>query len=258
MHFVIITPLIVTDRQEFFRKCENAFTLHGIDSWTVGSRLQDVKEKLLERQSNLIVIDAVSLETTSRLAEFLTKSSANQAPALFICLRERTLHWEQYFLRMGALYVFDCLMGESAMVNCMLQLYSLYSWAERTDNIVPELVQILRDCRISSRHKGYACIFDCVRLIYRQPDYIQSLTKKIYPYVAQLHHTTPSRVEKNIRDAVHNAWANGGNVTIPAVLDCGESKAPSNGHLIGAICEKLRETVYRKNVGNASPLMGAF
>lgn len=249
-----ITPLIVTNRQEFFRKCVSALRIHGIDAHLAAHQGQEVREKLRLIQPNLILVDVSLAENTARLLENLTPSVLQVKPAIFLSLGGRTPGWERFFLKMGAMYVFDQAMGEAVIVECMLGLYSLYRWTERTEELLPELVQILRDCRISSRHRGYACIFDSVQLIYHQPGYMQSLTKKIYPHVAKLYDTTASRVEKNIRDAIRNAWENGGKAPMCELLGCGDTKPPSNGQLIGAVCEKLREIIYRKESGNALPL----
>ena len=43
----------------------------------------------------------------------------------------------------------------------------------------------------------------------REPEILNSITKKLYPDVAELYTTTPSRVERAIRHAIEVAWDRG-------------------------------------------------
>lgn len=240
---MILTALIITDRQEFYRRCEIAF--HTASTYTKLSSYQEQEamEKLAAMEPDLILLDGVINQRAAQLLDQVDQVSLPRRPALFLSLEERSPNWEHYFLRKGALYVFDKSLGEAALVECIMQISTRHRNAEREEELLPELVRIMRRCCLSPRHRGYACILDSVQLLYHQPGYGQSLTKKIYPYIAKKNFTTNTRVEKNIRDAIHHAWNNGGQDVIPEYLGCGRGKVPSNGQLIACICEKLRETL---------------
>jgi two-component system response regulator (stage 0 sporulation protein A) len=125
-----------------------------------------------------------------------------------------------------------------------MSLVSARGPTDRKERVTPELVRILRKCCISPRHRGYACIFESVELMFYQEDSDQPLTKKIYPNVAKKQGTTAVRVEKNIRDAIRGGWEKGGREAMSDILGCGREKPPTNGEFISCACEKMLEMVY--------------
>ena len=65
------------------------------------------------------------------------------------------------------------------------------------------------------------------------------ITKELYPAVAQLHDSTPSRVERVIRHTIQVAWKKGN------LMNSGffpKHKCPSNGLVIATLTERHRQT----------------
>lgn len=244
----MLTALVVTDKQDFFRRCESAFHTSNTYSRRSSFHLQEAANKLAAMQPEILLIEAVLSDRAAHIFNALSQVDLPRRPAIFLCLEERTPNWEQIFLQRGVMYVFDKAMSEKNIVSCVMHLYTLYRSVEREEEMFPELMRLMRECGFSPRHKGYACIVDSIRLIYQQPEYGQSLTKKVYPYIAKKQGTKPARVEKNIRDAIRHAWEKGNQGAIRECLGMrGDSdKPPSNGKLISTLCERLRETMHEK------------
>lgn len=243
---VVLTALVVTDNQNFFGRCESAFNEHNVYARLSSFFLQEVLKKLETIQPDILLIESTRQGKAAELLESLAGIRA-LGQALFLYIERREPNWEQYFLRKGAMYIFDQGMHEQTMVECLLLVYTHHQAARQKDDMMPELVRILRDCCVSPRHRGYICIFDSVQLIQQYPALGQSITKEIYPTVARKNNTTDSRAEKNIRDAIKSAWENGGRVAMPEQLGCGQSRPPTNSEFILAVCEKLREKLYEKD-----------
>ena len=74
-------------------------------------------------------------------------------------------------------------------------------------------------------------------------DIINSITKTLYPTVAQDFKTTASRVERAIRHAIEIAWDRGNVDTLNSffgyTVDTGKGK-PTNSEFIALITDKLR------------------
>lgn len=64
-----------------------------------------------------------------------------------------------------------------------------------------EIINILHKINIPRNVLGYGYIQTAVRLISNKPELIHSITKELYPKVAEIHRTMPSRVERAIRHA---------------------------------------------------------
>lgn len=54
--------------------------------------------------------------------------------------------------------------------------------------------------------KGHSYLVTALLLVNKDPDLIHAMTKGLYEDVAQVHHTTRSRVERAIRHAVEVTW----------------------------------------------------
>ena len=74
-------------------------------------------------------------------------------------------------------------------------------------------------------------------------DILNSITKQLYPSIAQKFDTTPSRVERAIRHAIEVAWGRGNMDTIDALfgytIHAGKGK-PTNSEFIALIADKIR------------------
>ena len=72
---------------------------------------------------------------------------------------------------------------------------------------------------------------------------LNSITKVLYPTIADNFQTTPSRVERAIRHAIEVAWSRGRMETLDAffgyTINTGKGK-PTNSEFIALIADKIR------------------
>ena len=84
---------------------------------------------------------------------------------------------------------------------------------------------------------------DAILMSIKKPDYINSVTKVLYPTVAKKHSTTSSRVERAIRHAIEVAWDRGDievlNLYFGYTVHTSRGK-PTNSEFIAMISDKLR------------------
>jgi two-component system response regulator (stage 0 sporulation protein A) len=74
-------------------------------------------------------------------------------------------------------------------------------------------------------------------------DILNSITKQLYPSIAQKYQTTPSRVERAIRHAIEVAWGRGKMDTINELFGYtvhAEKGKPTNSEFIALIADKIR------------------
>ena len=70
-----------------------------------------------------------------------------------------------------------------------------------------------------------------------------AVTKELYPVVATMNNTTPSRVERAIRHAIELAWNRGKMETLEALFGYTiqqQKGKPTNSEFIAIIADKLR------------------
>ena len=75
------------------------------------------------------------------------------------------------------------------------------------------------------------------------PECAHGMTQHLYPSIAQRFETTPSRVERSIRNAIEAMWNRGTPDTLERAFGKNAGKMftkPSNGELIALAAERIR------------------
>ncbi len=90
--------------------------------------------------------------------------------------------------------------------------------------------------------KGYSYLREGIKMTVEYPYIINSVTKELYPSIAQKFSTTPSKVERAIRHAIEVAWNRGRIEAINAIFGSriylGAEK-PTNSEFIALVADKL-------------------
>lgn len=95
---------------------------------------------------------------------------------------------------------------------------------------------------IPAHIKGYQFLREAIKLAIDNPDIINSITKRLYPSVAERFSTSPSKVERAIRHAIEVAWNRGKieNInTLFGVRVYAHNEKPTNGEFIALVADKM-------------------
>ena len=109
-------------------------------------------------------------------------------------------------------------------------------------NVDERLSNIFIRAGIPPQIKGYQYLRYAVKLAITEPEMVNSITKKLYPTVAEYFNTTPSKVERAIRHAIEVAWSRGKIENINAIFGIkiyGKGDKPTNGELIALVADKM-------------------
>ncbi len=95
---------------------------------------------------------------------------------------------------------------------------------------------------IPAHIKGYHFLREAVKQVYRERSVINAITKRLYPGVAEVFDTTPSKVERAIRHAIEVSWSRGKIENINGIFGYtifNAHEKPTNGEFIALIADKL-------------------
>ena len=101
--------------------------------------------------------------------------------------------------------------------------------------------------------KGYHYLRTAILSAINSGNQISSITKTIYPAVADAYSTTASRVERAIRHAIEVAWERGNSEAICSFFGYSPSSCkgkPTNFEFIALVTDKLR-LKYKSNINNS-------
>lgn len=105
------------------------------------------------------------------------------------------------------------------------------------------VTNMIHEIGVPAHIKGYQYLRDSITMAVNDMDILNSITKQLYPSIATLHKTTPSRVERAIRHAIEVAWSRGKMDTIDELfgytVSAGKGK-PTNSEFIALIADKIR------------------
>ena len=95
---------------------------------------------------------------------------------------------------------------------------------------------------IPAHIKGYQFLREAIKMAVHDPQIINSITKRLYPSIADIYDTSASKVERAIRHAIEVAWDKGkieniNNVFGLKVYDTHEK--PTNGEFIALVADKM-------------------
>lgn len=103
-----------------------------------------------------------------------------------------------------------------------------------------QATNLLVSLGFSTKLRGYSYLREAILLMSRNP--LQSITKELYPSVAKQFSSTPTQVERSIRNAIQHAWDRRSNDTWQQVFQpdsTGDVPRPSNAAFISRLADRL-------------------
>ncbi len=103
--------------------------------------------------------------------------------------------------------------------------------------------KMLHDVGVPAHVKGYLFLKEGVSMILSNVELIGSVTKEIYPVIADKYNTSPTRVERAIRHAIEIAWTRGQlefqHELFGFTINMKKGK-PTNSEFLAMLADKLR------------------
>lgn len=120
---------------------------------------------------------------------------------------------------------------------------SLSDAYDNSSQIEVVVTDVLHQMGIPAHIKGYHYLREAIILSLRDDEMLESITKLLYPTIAEHFDTTSSRVERAIRHAIETAWDRGDidvlNGMFGYTVSVGKGK-PTNSEFIALITDNLR------------------
>lgn len=105
-----------------------------------------------------------------------------------------------------------------------------------------KLANIFISVGIPAHIKGYQFLREAIKMTIDSPEVINSITKKLYPGIAENFNTSPSKVERAIRHAIEVAWNRGKIENINQIFGIkiySSNDKPTNGEFIALLADKM-------------------
>jgi len=110
------------------------------------------------------------------------------------------------------------------------------------NQIEEKITNIFITVGIPAHIKGYQFLREAIKLAIANPEIINSITKKLYPTIAEKYDTSASKVERAIRHAIEVAWNRGKIENINNLFGIkvySSNEKPTNGEFIALVADKM-------------------
>lgn len=172
-----------------------------------------------------------------------------QKPVVIMMSQLNTDGFVQKALRYGAKYF----LAKPFNFDVLLQTMDEFSGEEvppaghrqqprRNRSLDEKIANLFISVGIPAHIKGYQFLREAIKITVEDPEIINSITKRLYPSIAQTFNTTPSKVERAIRHAIEVAWNRGKIENINHIFGMkiySANEKPTNGEFIALVADKM-------------------
>ena len=209
-------------------------------------------DKIAEIQPDIVVMDMFMSETDA-IGVLKNFSNSPTKPLFIVASLFDNEMFQKEVMSAGSSYFVIKPYSVSSLTLSITQLYKSKKGSPKPMIIQPfeddessmeiKVTEILHQIGVPAHIKGYHYLRDSIIMCVEIPDIINAVTKRLYPAVAKVYNTTPSRVERAIRHAIEVAWDRGDvdilNSYFGYTINNGRGK-PTNSEFIAMISDKLR------------------
>ena len=226
--------------------CREALEQKGIEVTVVEKDGLKVLQKMLVLRPHVVLLDAFMPGLDALTVKQRYNTAGELSTAFFVTGAFQSENVIQELLDAGFSYYFVKPFDENILAARVLKAAAgrnrqpAYSSADSDEMTVTE---ILHQIGVPAHIKGYQFLRDGILLTMNDPDYINAVTKRLYPEIARMNNTSASRVERAIRHAIEVAWDRGDVETLNHYFGYTVHSLrgkPTNSEFLAMIADKMR------------------
>ena len=200
-------------------------------------------QKIADEKPDIVVVDEVVAGTDIMdIVESTSKNRNLKNVRFVLCSSKRHRNYLSFVYSMD-----DACKGRENNTQVLLE-----DDDSRSDELEAVVTNIIHEIGVPAHIKGYQYLRSAIMTAVMDMDILNSITKQLYPTIAQEYGTTASRVERAIRHAIEVAWSRGRIETINDLfgytVSAGKGK-PTNSEFVALIADKIRLDAKMKNAG---------
>lgn len=244
--------MIAEDGTEFGKNCSSVLRAEGFDVSMIAKDGMLVIERINEIKPDVLIMDSFmphvdGLGVLSKIREMRLEKK----PVIMLMSSVDNSEFEKEVIAAGADYYFIKPFDADMLAQRIKQITA---WKKRntkneitemsgTDDLEVIVSEIMHQIGVPAHIKGYQYLRTAIILSISDRMMLESVTKVLYPTVAKIYKTTPSRVERAIRHAIEVAWDRGDVDVLSSYFGYTIQNTrgkPTNSEFIAMISDKLR------------------
>ena len=245
--------LIAENTGEFGQPCSKLLKTYGMEVYLAEKDGQKLLTEIRAVLPDVVLLDVFmpKLDALGVLKQLDSMELKNR-PLVMVMSGYDNPRLENETLASGASYYLLKPIDLEMLAERIVQLTGWKDSAElpkakgvhMSDNDLEMMVtEIIHQIGVPAHIKGYNYLRNAIDLCIHDDEFINSITKLLYPTVAKNFSTTSSRVERAIRHAIEVAWNRGREEVLTDIfgytIDTNKGK-PTNGEFIAMISDSIK------------------
>ena len=232
---------------EITAACREALEQKGVEVTVVEKDGSKVLQKMLTVRPQVVLLDAFmpGLDALA-IKQKYDAAAGGLHTSFFVTGAFQSEEMIQELLNEGFAYYFVKPFDENVLASRVIK--AAHGQQKRVVNTCVDsdelkVTEILHQIGVPAHIKGYQFLRDAILLTMDDPEYINAVTKRLYPEIAKRNNTTASRVERAIRHAIEVAWDRGDVDTLNSYFGYTIHNLrgkPTNSEFIAMIADKMR------------------
>lgn len=227
--------------------CRQALESKGVQVTVCEKNGARALQTLLEQHPQAVLLDAFmpDLDAITVKQRYEAQDTTGAHTTFFVTGAFQSEEVEQDLLDNGFSFFFVKPFDETVLVSRVLKAAGspVHPHLVSQDSDELTVTEILHQVGVPAHIKGYQFLRDAILLAVEDHEYINAVTKRLYPEIAKRNGTTASRVERAIRHAIEVAWDRGDVDTLNSYFGYTIHSLrgkPTNSEFIAMIADKIR------------------
>lgn len=244
-----IKIVLIDEDESFTKEIENYFCLNN--NIIIEKIFNDSEEALnyLENNSvDVVLTDLLMKKYDGYTVIEKVKAFSNPCPKFIVC---SSLTQELFVVKaveMGISYYSVKPMKMETLEEKIIEaanqpsVVAPVSFAQNKHVVDEKISHIFITVGIPAHIKGYKFLREAIKMSIEDPNIINSITKRLYPTIAEKFETSASKVERAIRHAIEVAWNRGKIENINSIFGVtvySSNEKPTNGEFIALVADKM-------------------
>ena len=221
---------------EYFKNSDNfEFVGASVDGVSV-------VDEVLEKQPDILVLEVMLQNLDGFAVLEKIRSLKDKMPKVFFVSNLSHSGFVAKALQSGASYFMVKPISPENLETRIFEVLDNHKEKSENKQLDERISNIFISIGIPAHIKGYQFLREAVKLAVEEPEIIGSITKKLYPTIAERFETSSSKVERGMRHAIEVAWNRGKIENINNIFGLkiySRNEKPTNGELIALIADKM-------------------
>ncbi len=235
--------LIGDDTADFGITTANALRGYGLYAITRRKDGNVLMKAIVDEKPDVVIVDSTMPHMDAIELIKRTKAEASVFPAFIVTSSYDNPFVERQIMELGAAYFMLKPFEIPALAERILSLTNQKQSGSSQQDLEITVTDVIHQLGVPAHIKGYHYLRAAILASIDNPELLESITKMLYPTVAQKFNTTSSRVERAIRHAIEIAWDRGDldilNAFFGYTVNTCKGK-PTNSEFIALVTDKLR------------------